>query len=235
MAQVSVFRFDPDHDERGYFDEFEVPVRPSMTVLEALFHILEREDGSLAFRYACRGAVCGSCALHINGKYRLACATQMSDMGDEVIVRPLYHMPVIKDLLVDMTAFFETYRRVQPWLANETPIGEHERPQSVEERDRLDNLIECILCASCHSSCPMTQTDPDYLGPAMLLKIDRFASDSRDLARADRIAMADSERGVWRCHTALNCAEVCPKSLNPTDSIAKLKRAAVWRRLTGRV
>jgi succinate dehydrogenase / fumarate reductase iron-sulfur subunit len=133
-----------------------------------------------------------------------------------------------------MTAFFASYARIQPWLANETPIGERERLQSVEERARLDDLVECILCASCHASCPMTQTDPGYLGPAILLKLDRFASDSRDLARADRVATADSERGVWRCHTALNCAEVCPKSLNPTESIAKLKRSAVWRRLTGR-
>jgi len=234
MARVSVFRYDPEFDAKGYFDDFDVPVRPGLTVLEAMFHILEHEDGSLGFRYACRGAVCGSCAMHINGHYRLACATQMSDMGDEVVVRPLYHLPIVRDLVVDMTGFWAKYERIRPWLANETPLGDGERVQSPEERARLDDLVECILCACCHASCPFTHTDPQYLGPALLLKVDRFYSDTRDLAAADRLAEADSEHGVWRCHTAYNCVEVCPKSLNPTASIAHLKMGTVRRRLTGR-
>lgn len=234
MATISVFRYDPELDSEGYFDEFDVPYRSGMTVLEALFHILEHEDGSLGFRYACRSAVCGSCAMHINGRYRLACATQVSDLGDRVVVRPLYHLPIIRDLVVDMTGFFEKYEKIRPWLLNETPLGDEERRQSPEERARLDNLVECILCACCHSSCPFTHTDPEYLGPALLLKLDRFYADSRDLATADRIAAADDEHGVWRCHTAYNCVEVCPKDLNPTASIARLKGAAIKRRFTGK-
>jgi len=234
MARVSVFRYDPEFDSKGYFDDFEVAVRPGLTVLEALINILEQEDGGLAFRYACRGAVCGSCSMHINGMYRLACATQMSDLGDEVVVRPLYHLPVIRDLVVDMTSFWAKYEMIRPWLANETPLGDAERIQSPEERARLDNLVECILCACCHASCPFTDTDPQYLGPALLLKVDRFYADTRDRAAADRLAAADSEHGVWRCHTAYNCVEVCPKSLNPTASIAHLKMGAARRRLTGR-
>ena len=234
MAKISVFRYDPELDSAGYFDEFDVPYRSGMTVLEALLHILEHEDGSLGFRYACRSAVCGSCAMHINGRYRLACATQVSDLGDRVVVRPLYHLPVIRDLVVDMTGFFQKYERIRPWLLNETPLGDEERRQSPEERARLDNLVECILCACCHASCPFTHTDPEYLGPALLLKLDRFYADSRDLATADRIAAADDKHGVWRCHTAYNCVEVCPKDLNPTASIARLKGAAIKRRFTGR-
>jgi succinate dehydrogenase / fumarate reductase iron-sulfur subunit len=172
--------------------------------------------------------------MHINGRYRLACATQVSDLGDRVVVRPLYHLPVIRDLVVDMTGFFQKYERIRPWLLNETPLGDEERRQSPEERARLDNLVECILCACCHASCPFTHTDPEYLGPALLLKLDRFYADSRDLATADRIAAADDEHGVWRCHTAYNCVEVCPKDLNPTASIARLKGAAIKRRFTGR-
>ncbi len=232
MAKVFVFRFDPTVDERGYFDEYRVEVRPGLTVLEALFLLLEREDGSLSFRYACRGAVCGSCAMHINGRYRLACATQMSDLGDEVTIRPLNHLPIIKDLVVDMDGFFEKYNRVRPYLiAAGAGCEDKERLQSPAERARLDGLIECILCACCQSSCPFTATDPDYLGPALLLKADRFCSDSRDVGTAERLEAFDSEHGVWRCHTAFNCAEVCPKELNPTASIAHLKGVAVQRRL----
>jgi succinate dehydrogenase / fumarate reductase iron-sulfur subunit len=235
MATVSVFRFDPELDERGYFDDFHVPDREGQTVLEALFHILEHEDGSIGFRYACRGAVCGSCAMHINGRYRLSCATQMADLGEKVVIRPLYHMPVIRDLVVDMDGFFEKYERLRPWLVNETPLGDKERLQSPEDRAKLDKLVDCILCACCQASCPFTQTDPEYIGPALLLKLDRFYSDSRDLATADRIEAGDSEHGVWRCHTAYNCIEVCPKDLNPTASIARLKGAAIRRQFTGRV
>lgn len=231
MAQVMVFRFDPEMDEKGYFDQFTVPVQPGMTALEALFHILEREDGSLAFRYACRGAVCGSCAMHINGRYRLACATQMTELGEEVVIRPLYHLPVVRDLVVDMRPFFEKYERIRPWLTNEELVGDHELRQSPAERARLDGLIECILCACCHSACPFTQTAPEYLGPALLLKAARFHEDSRDQAPSARLAVAGGEDGVWRCHTAMNCAEVCPKELNPTEAIALLKRGILkqWR------
>lgn len=232
MARVFVFRFDPEVDSEGRFDEFVVPDREGMTVLEALFHILEREDGSLAFRFACRGAVCGSCAMHINGRFRLACATQVADLGGEVTVRPLNHLPIVKDLVVDMSGFFERYEKLRPYLLDEgAACGEAARLQGPVERARLDGLIECILCTCCHASCAFTGTDPEYLGPALLLKADRFRADSRETGHAERLAPVDSEHGVWRCHTALNCAEACPKDLNPAASISALKAAAIRARL----
>jgi succinate dehydrogenase / fumarate reductase, iron-sulfur subunit len=220
---------------RPAFQGYTLEAKPGQTVLEALFEILETQDGSLAFRYACRGAVCGSCAMHINGGYRLACATQLKDLGDIVEVRPLGHLSVIRDLVVDMEPFWAKYESLRPYLINASaPPEGKERLQSPEERARIDELTDCILCACCHGACTMTLTDPEYLGPALLTKVDRFASDSRDTAVAERVALVDSEHGVWRCHNVFNCAEVCPKKLHPPHSIAKMRRRALRRRLLGR-
>jgi len=231
-ATLKVFRFDPEVDKEPHFSSYQVDARKGMTVLEALFDVLENQDGSLAFRYACRGAVCGSCAMHINGSYRLACQTQIGELGaGQVVVQPLGHLPIIKDLVVDMTSFFEKYEQVMPYLINNSPTPERERLQSMKERARIDEQLDCILCACCHASCTMTLTDDRYLGPAIMVKADRFASDSRDQARLTRLATVNSEHGVWRCHTIFNCAEVCPKEVNPTHAIARLKRGAIVRRL----
>lgn len=232
-AILSVFRFDPEADSRPRFQQYTVAVRPGETVLEALFDVLENQDGSLAFRYACRGAVCGSCAMHISGKYRLACQSQMSDLPGTVVVQPLSHVKVIKDLVVDMGPFFRAFEHVMPYLVNETPPPEKERLQSVRDRKKIDEVIDCILCGCCYASCPMTQTDPEYLGPAAILQADRFLSDSRDQARWQRLKRTDGEHGVWRCHTIFNCAVACPKNLNPTESIAKVKRRLIFDRLFG--
>lgn len=231
-ANLKVFRFDPEVDKETRFDRYQVDARKGMTVLEALFDVLENQDGSLAFRYACRGAVCGSCAMHINGLYRLACQTQISELGSsEIVVQPLGHLPIIKDLVVDMTSFFEKYEQVMPYLMNSAPAPERERLQTIKDRSKIDEQLDCILCACCHASCTMTLTDEKYLGPAILLKVDRFASDSRDEARPMRLKAVDSEHGVWRCHTIFNCAEACPKQINPTHAIARLKRGAIVRKL----
>jgi len=146
-------------------------------------------------------------------------------------VQPLGHLPIIKDLLVDMTSFFEKYEQIMPYLINNNPAPERERLQTAQQRGRIDEQLDCILCACCHASCTMTLTDERYLGPAIMVKADRFASDSRDQARPTRLGMVNSEHGVWRCHTIFNCAEVCPKQINPTHAIARLKRGAIMHRL----
>lgn len=231
----NVFRFDPDADSKPRFDTYMVPpFKKGLTVLEALFHIQEKLDGSLAFRSSCREGVCGSCAMHINGTYRLACETQVGDLrGDTVTVQPLGHLKVLRDLVVDMEPFFSKYKHIKPFLMPGSPPPEHERPQTVGEHARVTPSIDCILCACCHASCTVTSTDPEYLGPAALLWADRFVRDSRDHAEEERLRLVDHLHGIWRCHTIFSCQEVCPKDLDPTGAIADLKRLAIRRRLFG--
>jgi len=236
-VRFHIRRFDPERDAPGTarYDDFVVPYEESLTVLEGLFYIQEHLDGSLSFRYCCRAAVCGSCAMYINGRYRLACQTNVRHLHSDVVtVEPLPHMPLVKDLVCDMDDFFAKYEYVQPWLQRFTPPPEREIPQAPEERRKLDMPIDCILCGACYSSCPSVWTDPEYLGPAALLKAYRFEVDSRDEAGRERLPRWDNEHGVYRCHTITNCVEACPKELNPTEGIQWLKMAAVRRRLFGR-
>ena len=226
----NIFRFNPDDEEEPHFQKYEVPLNKiDLTVLEGLYYIQQRLDDSLAFRSSCRAAVCGSCAMHINGKHRLACNTLVSNLKSETVaVRPLSHMPIIKDLLVDMKSFWENYEYIKPYLITGKTLpttGEH--AQNQDERARIDNLIDCILCACCHSSCPVTATNEKYFGPMAFLNIDRFVSDTRDGAKEERLAIVNDEHGVWRCHSVFNCQEVCPKDLNPSGSIAHLKMEIV--------
>lgn len=232
---LKIQRFDPERDEKPYFQRFVVQTRPYMNLLEALFEVLETQDGSLSFRYACRGAICGSCAMHINGSFGLACRTQVASLpAGEVVIRPLTHLAIIKDLVVDLDSFFAKYRSIRPYLQPEEPPPERERRQSPRERERVDEGSKCILCACCHASCPITRIDPEYLGPAVLLWGDRFVQDSRDTATAERLKLVDYSHGVWRCHTAFNCREVCPKDLNPAAGISHQKQRILLRRLLGR-
>lgn len=233
-AVMKVFRFDPDKDKEAYYDTYRFNARPGMTVLEGLFEVLDHLDSSLAFRYSCRGAICGSCAMYINGSYRLACGTQMAPLMEasgEVVVSPLPHLPIIRDLVVDMTQFFEKYEAVRPYLIERGKTPEKEILQSPKQRKKFDEMLDCILCACCYSSCPTVWTDKEYLGPAALLKAYRFVADSRDHGAKERLALVNSEDGAWRCHTIFNCAEACPKNINPTYSIQHLKRLATWQRL----
>lgn len=233
-AVMKVFRFDPDKDKEAYYDSYRFGARPGMTVLEGLFEILDHQDSSLAFRYSCRGAICGSCAMYINGSYRLACGTQIAPLmeaGGEVVISPLPHLPIIRDLVVDMDSFFQKYEAIRPYLIQGGNVPEKEIPQSPKQRKKFDEMLDCILCACCYSSCPTVWTDKDYLGPAALLKAYRFVADSRDHGASERLALVNSEDGAWRCHTIFNCAEACPKNINPTYSIQHLKRKATWQRL----
>jgi len=231
---VRVLRFDPDKDKKPYFQEYQVPARGGMTVLEGLFYIQRRLDPSLAFRFSCRGSVCGSCAMNINGRNRLACETQVSSLRGVIKARPLGHFKVLRDLVVDLDDFWEKYKRVRPYLIPSSPYPEKETLQSPEERGMIGDSADCILCANCHGSCAVTGTDSDYLGPAALLKTDRFLRDSRDGAGDERLRVVDGVHGIWRCHIILSCQEVCPKELSPTSSIMEIrKRVARKRRSDG--
>ncbi|MFH1729220.1 MAG: succinate dehydrogenase iron-sulfur subunit [Pseudomonadota bacterium] len=226
---IKVFRFDPDVDKKHHFDKFVVPYERGMTVLDCLLYIQSHLDGSLAFRYSCREGVCGSCAMHINGKYQLACEAQVSELKSKSItVRPLAHLPIVRDLFVDLEPFWEKYKLIKPYLIPGKPsVDGKERLQKVEDRSKLDQIVDCILCGCCFSSCMLTKTDPNYIGPAALAKADRFVLDSRDSATEERLAIIGGDDGVFKCHTMFNCLEVCPKDVNPTKRIADLKNKLV--------
>jgi succinate dehydrogenase / fumarate reductase, iron-sulfur subunit len=230
---LKIFRYDPEEDPTPAVVTYEVPVsREGMTVQEAMFHIVDYIDGSLSFRYACRAEVCGSCAIVINGSYRLACGTRLNEFPDrEVVLGPLPRLRVIKDLVVDMEPFFSRYEAIKPYLVNGSADPIKERPQTRDARRKIDEMVDCILCGSCYSSCPSVWVGDEFLGPAALLKAYRFAADSRDLARRQRARSASGPGGVWRCHTIFNCADACPKRIVPTYAIQKLKGMAVLSRL----
>jgi len=234
MSDTRVFkvlRFDPDSGKAPEFHSFQVPIRKGMTVLDGLNWIQGNQDGSLAFRSSCRAGICGSCAMHINGKYRLACETQVALLSGDVVVRPLGHLPIIKDLMVDLRGFWAKYKSIKPFLIAGDGAPEKERFQSQADRVHLDGVIDCILCAACHAACPMTASDPDYLGPAALTKANRFVIDSRDAHEDERLNLIGDEHGVFRCHSAMNCSDVCPRGVEPAGSIAHLKRRFVGRKL----
>ncbi len=234
---LKVYRFDPETDKRGRIDAFEVPWVDGMTVLDSLFYVLEKVDGSLAFRFSCREGICGACAMFINSSYRLACETQVARLLDEgaaeVHVMPLPHLPVIKDLVVDMTRFWENYEAIAPWIVRRSTGPEKELPQSPADRKKIDEYVGCILCGSCFSSCPSVWTGQEYLGPNAMMKTWRWVADTRDEAKDERLGLVGHEKGAWRCHTIFNCVEACPKKINPTSAIQGLKRTTVKAMLRG--
>lgn len=225
-VRLRIQRYDPKNEAEPHYDAFEVPTKPGMTVLDALFHALEKEDGTLAFRYSCRSAVCGSCTTYINGRQRLACNTQIDTLGSTITIGPLPHLPIIRDLVVDLHPFFQKMGMVKPYFESHEPYPEREFFQSQKQREAIDVAIDCIDCAACFSSCPMTWTDPSYPGPAAFVKAARFIADSRDTAKRERLMLVGCEDGVWRCHTVFNCADACPKSIDPPHFIQYLKRRA---------
>ncbi|HDT12680.1 MAG TPA: succinate dehydrogenase iron-sulfur subunit [Candidatus Marinimicrobia bacterium] len=226
-----VFRFNPHKEKIHHFENFKVPWYSGMTVLQGLNYIREYLDGSLAYRSSCREGICGSCAMHINGKYRLACETQLSDLGKLITIRPMAHLDVIKDLYVDMEPFFQKLKAIKPYLIPGDPDEGEERIQTQNERSHLDYIVDCILCGACYASCAVNGTDNDYLGPAALAKANRFFMDTRDKDDEERLALVAGEHGVFRCHTMFNCQTVCPKNVDPTANIASLKRNIIARQI----
>ncbi|MDI6808137.1 MAG: succinate dehydrogenase iron-sulfur subunit [Candidatus Eisenbacteria bacterium] len=234
VVEFKVFRYDPDAKKEPYFDYFQVPVVKSMTVLQGLIYISENLDSTVAFRAACRAAVCGSCAMHINGEYRLACRTQIEALrSSRVTVRPLSHLPILKDLVVDMKPYFENYERIKPYLIPSEPLPEKEILQTPSQRKKIDDVVDCTLCGACYGSCPFSATNPEYLGPHAFMKTLRFVEDSRDIATKERLAIISQANGVFRCHTVFNCQNVCPKELDPSHAIARLKMKSVLSRIKG--
>ncbi len=225
----TIFRYDPEKDKKPYYKDYQVEIRrPGMMVLDGLNQIRWEQDSTLAYRRSCREGVCGSDGLNINGVNMLSCITHIEDLKPPIVIQPLPSLPVIKDLIVDFTDFYKKYYIVKPYLITKTPPpSDRERLQSPEDRKKLDGLYECILCACCSTSCPSFWADPDYLGPAALLKAWRFIADSRDEGADERLEVVNDRHGVWRCHTILNCIEACPKQLNPTQAIAELKKTII--------
>jgi len=230
--RFSVYRYNPESDQRPYMQGYELPDDcGAIMVLDAMLLLKER-DPSLGFRRSCREGVCGSDAININGRNGLACITPIESLRQPIELRPLPRLPVIRDLIVDMSQFYAHYKAVKPWLINHDPEPEIERRQSPEERDRLDGLYECILCACCTTSCPSFWWNPErFLGPAALLQAWRFLADSRDQAQFERLADLEDPYRLFRCHSIMNCTDVCPKGLNPTRAIGLIKQLLARRAL----
>ncbi|MCG6872156.1 MAG: succinate dehydrogenase iron-sulfur subunit [Gammaproteobacteria bacterium] len=232
FRQFSIYRYDPDAggEPRMQSYRLEIPDGSRELMLLDALGMLKAQDESLAFRRSCREGVCGSDGMNINGRNGLACITPLRSIKDPVTLRPLPGLPVIRDLIVDMTQFYNQYRAVKPWLINHEPEPEIERLQTPAERDQLDGLYECILCGCCSTACPSFWWNPDrFLGPAALLQSWRFLADSRDQATAERLDDLEDPYRLFRCHTIMNCSDVCPKNLNPTKAIGKIKAALMKR------
>ncbi|WP_225334411.1 succinate dehydrogenase/fumarate reductase iron-sulfur subunit [Halomicrobium urmianum] len=237
-VELKVFRYDPEVQgkEEPRFDDFTVPFHKGMTVLDALIYSRDHYDSSLTFRHSCRQAVCGSDALFINGRQRLACKTQIADLdGDTIRVEPLPHQEVVKDLVVDMEHFYEQMHAVEPYFdPDELPDDEmEEQRQSRENREKIKMSTRCIWCGACMSSCNIAAGDNEYLGPAAINKAYRFAMDEREgeNRKQERLRIVEQEHGVWRCQTQFSCTEVCPKDIPLTEHIQELKRESVKNNL----
>lgn len=232
MLQVSIYRYNPETDSEPYMQDLEVDTGGKDLMVLDVLELIKEEDTGVAYRRSCREGVCGSDGINMNGKNGLACITPLSASvkNNKLVLRPLPGLPVVRDLVVDMTLFYQQYEKVQPYLQNNTPAPAIERLQSPEEREKLDGLYECILCACCSSSCPSFWWNPDrFIGPAGLLQAYRFLADSRDTATEERLSRLDDPFSVFRCHGIQNCVAVCPKGLNPTRAIGHIRNMLLQR------
>jgi len=228
---MMIERSNPGEQQAARMQAYEVEVQPEERVLDALIEIKRNQDATLGFRYSCAHGVCGSDAMRINGRERLACKTLFKHIvekeGDVVELQPLRHLPVERDLMVDQTGFFENYRAVRPYLFAKDPVageGQREQPQTVAERAAFDDATKCILCGACYSACPVLEKRPSFLGPAALVQAARFVQDSRDKGLEPRLDILDSENGVWGCDGHFECTRVCPREIKVTKLINQLKR-----------
>jgi len=221
---LRVQRFHPDHDPQQWIEAFQVEIRKRMNLLEALLRIQDEQDGTLSFRYSCRGAVCGSCAMRVNGKDVLACRTHVEDLSEKpALIEPLPFFPVIRDLIVDMSTFFDHYRKIEPYVQGKPVSPQSEYLMEEEKRKEIDVYINCILCGICFGTCPAFEKDSEFLGPAMLAKAYRFLTDPRYRRNEEILKTVNSQKGVWGCKTVFNCLKVCPKQVPPTHAIVKMR------------
>jgi len=231
VLSLKIRRFHKEKDPPHWIDTFHVEIRAGMNLLEALIRIQEEQDGTLAFRYSCRGAVCGSCAMNVDGTAVLACRTHVEDLlGKPVLIEPLPYFPVIRDLIVDMSTFFENYRRIEPYLHGKFVSSDSEYVMSEDERKEIDPYIQCILCGICYGVCPAFNRTPQFLGPAMLAKVYRFLIDPRDRRGKKLLAQVNDQEGAWGCNTVFQCVKACPKEVPPTHAIVKMRRGILKSR-----
>jgi len=224
---LRIKRYNPETDVKPHFEEYQVEVEGTDRVLDALNQIKWYQDGTLTYRRSCAHGVCGSDAMRINGRNRLACKILMQELGKKITIEPLIGFRVIKDLVVDLEPFFAAYRSIKPYLIADEAPSHGERLQTPEERERFEDTTKCILCASCTSSCPITWTNEEYVGPAAIVNAHRFIFDSRDHGAAERLRILNSRSGVWRCRTVFNCTDACPRGIEVTRAIEQVKRALV--------
>lgn len=232
MLTVEVYRYNPETDAKPYMKAYQVDTGGKDLMVLDVLELLKGQDETLAYRRSCREGVCGSDGMNISGKNGLACVTPLSTCvkNNTLVLRPLPGLPVIRDLVIDMSQFYEQYRKIEPYLQNHNPAPAIERLQTPKEREKLDGLYECILCACCSTSCPSFWWNPDkFIGPAGLLQAYRFLADSRDTATAQRLAKLDDPFSVFRCHGIQNCVAVCPKGLNPTRAIGHIRSMLLGR------
>lgn len=227
LVYLKVFRYNPEAGRtKPSYDTYNIEAQPTDRVLDLLEHVKGYIDGTLSFRRSCAHGVCGSDAMRINGRNMLACKALVKDVGSEITVEPILGLPVLKDMIVDMEPFFESYRTVIPYMVNDDiPADGKERLQSPEQRERFDDTTKCIMCAACTTSCPVYWADGQYLGPAAIVNAHRFIFDSRDQAGDERLQILADHGGVFRCRTAFNCTEACPREIHVTQAIAEVKQA----------
>ncbi|ADU50246.1 succinate dehydrogenase subunit B [Thermaerobacter marianensis DSM 12885] len=225
QVTLRIRRYNPEHDREPHWEEYRLQADPTDRVLDLLNRVKWEVDGTLAYRRSCAHGVCGSDAMIINGKARLACKTLVKELSQPITVEPMRGFRVKKDLIVDFTGFFAAYRSIKPYLINNDPEPERERLQSPHDRERFDDTTKCILCGCCTTSCPSFWANPDYVGPAAIVNAHRFIFDSRDQAADERLRILNSRDGVWRCRTIFNCTEACPRGIEVTRAIQEVKRA----------
>ncbi|HEX4897378.1 MAG TPA: succinate dehydrogenase iron-sulfur subunit [Candidatus Limnocylindrales bacterium] len=229
--ELRILRYDPERDAKPHWEAYDLEADPKLDrVLDLLHRVKYELDGSLTFRRSCGHGICGSDALLINGRNRLACKERIEKLGRRISIAPLPGLPVVKDLVVDMEGFFESYRSVMPFLVNDRPLPARERLQSAEDRARYDDTTKCILCAACTTSCPSFWANDGYVGPAAIVNAHRFIFDTRDEAAEERLEILAGDDGVWRCRTIFNCTDACPRGIHITQAILEVSSAIVERR-----
>ncbi|HLF27266.1 MAG TPA: succinate dehydrogenase iron-sulfur subunit [Anaerolineae bacterium] len=226
-VQLKIQRFNPEKDNKPWWSEHEVEIEETDRVLDALHQVKWYHDGTLTLRRSCAHGICGSDAMRINGKNALACKVLIKDVGRRITVQPLLGLPLIKDLVVDMEPFFAKYRAVMPYLVNDDEPGERERLQSPEARARYDDTTKCILCAACTTACPIYWPTGEFIGPASIVQAHRFIFDNRDQQTQERLEAMSDAIGVWRCRTAFNCTEACPRGIQITLAIKEIQQAII--------